>query len=73
MTAEIRPKRFQVADIGFGFVVHDTGVKADYNFEAGREQDHPSTNVLNSVRVSGPFTTRAQAQADADERNAANP
>ncbi len=61
-------RRFVVSNLGFGFAVHDAGSPQDYEFPAGREKEHPSTNQLNSRRVEI-CTTRVQAQRIADELN----
>ena len=45
------PKRYVVSDLGFAFAVHDTQVKQEYEFRAGKDEEHPSTNALNSDRV----------------------
>jgi len=44
-------QRYVVADLGFGFAVHDTQAKQEYAFRAGREKDHASSNQLNTRRV----------------------
>lgn len=62
-------QRFRVSDLGFAFAVHDTQVRQEYAFVAGREKEHASKNVLNGRRIDV-FPTRAQAQALADELNA---
>lgn len=68
MPTNPKQRRFVVSDLGFGFAVHDAGSPQDYEFPAGREKKHPSTNQLNSRRVEI-CTTRVQAQRIADELN----
>ncbi len=63
--------RFVVSDLGFAFAVHDTQVKQDYAFDAGRGKAHKSSNPLNSRRVAL-FPTRAEAEHLANELNRAD-
>ena len=60
--------RYRVADLGFGFAVHDTAQKQEYEFRAGKDSEHKSNNALNSRRLEI-FPTIEQAQAFADELN----
>lgn len=62
-------QRFVVGDLGFAWAVFDTAVHADYEFEAGKDAPHPSTNLLNSRRVDI-FATREEAVRRAEELNA---
>ena len=67
MPSKKRP-RFVVADLGFAFAVHDTQVPQPYEFLAGRDKEHKSTNRLNSARVEL-CPTREEAQRIADDLN----
>lgn len=49
-----------VSDLGFVFAVHDTEVRQEYAFQAGRDKDHKSSNALNSRRIDL-FPTREEA------------
>ena len=60
------PRRFLVSDLGFAFAVHDTQVPEDYNFVAGKDAKHLSSNPLNSRRV-GLFPTYDEAVRKAEE------
>jgi len=62
-------KRYVVSDIGFAYAVHDTMVQQDYQFEAGKDKEHASTNSLNTRRVEI-CPTREVAQSIADRMNA---
>ena len=60
--------RYVVSDLGFAFAVHDTQDRQDYDFPAGREKEHASTNRVNGRRVEI-CATRAEAQRVADALN----
>lgn len=60
--------RYVVSDLGFAYAVHDTLVRQDYEFEAGRGKEHRSSNVLNGRRVEI-CATRGEAQRLADRLN----
>ena len=62
-------KRFVVSNLGFGYAVQDTGEPAKYEFPAGRDKEHASSNPRNA-KILEIFPTRAQAQVLADELNA---
>ncbi len=51
MSSSRKQRRFIVSDLGFSFAVHDTKVRQDYAFEAGKEKNHKSSNQLNTKRV----------------------
>jgi len=55
-----RQRRFVVSDLGFAFAVHDTQVKQEYAFRAGKDKAHKSSNALNSRRIDL-FPTREEA------------
>ena len=61
--------RYVVSDLGFAFAVHDTMAPQEYEFEAGKDATHASTNSLNSVRVEL-CAIREVAQQVADRMNA---
>ena len=61
--------RYVVSDLGFAFAVHDTMASQDYEFEAGKDTQHPSNNALNTARVEL-CSTREVAQQIADRLNA---
>jgi hypothetical protein len=69
MTNERTAPRFRVSNIGYAFAVHDTAVRQEYAFEAGRDRAHRSTNPFNT-RIVEIVPTSAQAQAIADRLNA---
>ena len=64
-----QPKRFVVSNLGFAFAVHDTQVRQEYAFEAGKDAKHASNNALNTERVEI-CPTREIAQQIADRLNA---
>lgn len=64
-----KKRRFVVSDLGFTFAVHDTEVKQEYAFRAGKDKAHRSSNALNSRRLEL-FPTRAEAVRRARELNA---
>ena len=61
-------QRFVVSSLGFAFAVHDTQMRQEYAFEAGRDKPHKSSNELNGRRVEL-FPTRAEAERFASELN----
>jgi len=68
MTTPPKKRRFVVSNLGFSFAVHDTQVKQEYAFQAGREKPHKSSNALNSRRIEL-FATRDEALRLAAELN----
>ena len=68
MANEKKTRRYVVSDIGFAYAVHDTQARQDYEFEAGKEKDHISTNELNTRRVDI-FPTFLEAIRAAEELN----
>ena len=51
MSNPTQSKRFFVSDLGFGFAVYDTQAEGEYNFVAGKDKEHKSSNKLNSRRL----------------------
>jgi len=68
MATPPKKRRFVVSDLGFTFAVHDTQVKQEYAFRAGRDKPHKSSNSLNSRRIEL-FPTREEALRLAAELN----
>jgi hypothetical protein len=68
MVSAPKKRRFVVSDLGFTFAVHDTQVKQEYAFQAGKEKAHKSSNALNSRRIEL-FPTREEAVRFALELN----
>jgi hypothetical protein len=68
MIMQSKKRRFVVSDLGFTFAVHDTEMRQQYDFEAGKDKPHKSSNALNSRRIDL-FPTREEAVRLALELN----